>query len=168
MKKFNVSVFVSTLALLVASTAFAGSTIKYMSGGIIRVHDTINFPNYGEVRADRVCQEGAMLKTVIPAEVKFVCDKPVIDQSDSTRPRTVCATKPRKVEVPAQTLFAPLEYQAWECISFDHSDSAYPKCITYGYVTKSQSLTYTVETFRLDDYRQEMPSRERKTIQSCQ
>lgn len=133
------------------------------------VKDSIQFPNYGSIKSNKVCfdQDSETFKAKIKGKTVYKCLKEYIDRSDSTRPQKKCL-KYKKIKTKSKVLTAPLYIETEKCVSWNRNDSTNPKCVEKVKELTAQNLSYAVEIFLSDDYRKERGSTEIRTVKNCQ
>ncbi len=166
---------ISSLSLATAAQADSKLIYSNDNGVVTRVvKGTIQFPEYGEVAADRVCVTADLLtlKVTITGGMQRICVQSYVDTSDSTHPETKCR-KYETIQQPTRNLETPVTTMKSGCVRshVDDQDSTHPVvvCDQIGMVSVSQSLAYKVEHYDSQDYRHfNNPKVENKTISICQ
>ena len=136
------------------------------------VEDTVNFPTYGNVTADKVCvtADRQTLKAEIPAHTDRNCVASHVDHSDSTHPVTVC-DQWQSVSVPALELATSVNYQRSVCLKTEYKDneSGYPVpvCVQSGTEAATYKLTYTLKSYEPSDYYRSSPTETVQQVRTC-
>lgn len=130
--------------LILSVSAFGGTDIIYNSMSRHRenvVAGNIRFGKDGLVDARDVCfdQVNRIYKTTIPAHIEEKCSfKGLIVRLCTQEGGRIITTN-----IPAKDVTAPEYITVQKCTEFDHSDSAYPKCVKYEKVEKQQPVDFT-------------------------
>lgn len=161
-----------SLVAFVALGSQADTQIVYGQHETTVIKDTVNFPGYGEVAANKVCvsADQQTLHARVEERTERRCLESYVDRSDSTRPVVVC-TKWETINVAAMDLVRFVNQKSRGCVRWhvDHTDSTRPvrTCVEYGEVVDSAPLSYEVIHYRLDDYRRERPTYTRENMKTC-